>query len=220
MKIQGFGGILSLVLQGVRYYGFMEQRNLPPEHGYALTQESKFVFLPMFAMGFITPLLNGLGKMAIGIPYKVSAAITFFTAIYSTFFAYPEMIRRMLPHSPATYEFQCLFELVIISVVYPLQDWANVVIYLKGVKNDIEHHANNVKMLTVVAFTAIFWFTAHIRIGDEGEQFPIPTFWRVVAIYVPFLVMVFIGSFGTYLQYFFGTSLFFPTEKDDKKKAE
>ena len=210
--IQAFFGIASLMLQAVRYYSVKDKQGLPPEYGYVLPVMCKFAFLPMFAMGFVTPIMNGLGYWVFKIPYKVCAMITFLALCYELGYAYPVMIKRMMGYSTDTYEFQILFELVCISVVYPLQDIANLVIYydyfFKGGKkfNGLKHHSNNAKMLTVVAFTAICWFSVHYRVEDEetGEQWPFPTFYRLVGSFLPFMSMVATGSFFEYLEFFFG----------------
>jgi hypothetical protein len=222
LVVQAITGVGSLILQAVRYHVYnTSDDDLPVEHGYALTDDSKFVFLPMFAMGFITPLLNGLGKMVLGLPYKFSAIITLLTLFYSVGYAYPTMIKRLFTHGTETYDFQILFELIAISVIYPLQDLGNTIKYyqlsFKGTKfNEVEHHLNNVKMLTVIAFTAIAWFSVHYRVENK---YPIPTFWRILGSLIPAVVMVFTGSFGTYMKYFFGTTLGLPTPKEAKKKS-
>jgi hypothetical protein len=217
--VQAFGGGTSLVLQAFTHYIFADRAGTAIEKGYVLTLESKFVFLPMFSMGFVTPIMNGLAKMAFNIPYKVSAIVTLLSVIYALGYAYPVMIRRMLPHNSDTYDFQILFELVVIAVVYPLQDIGNSLKYYalikKGEKFDeIEHHLHNCKMLTVVAFTAVLWFAAHQRIVDGDTHYSIPTFYRIVVSFIPFLVMVFTGSFGSYMKYFYGLGA-----KDTKSKS-
>jgi hypothetical protein len=208
LMVQAAGGSASLILQAVRYYSVMEKQDLPPEYGYVLTPDSKFVFLIMFAMGFITPILNGLGNMVLKIPHKFNAIVTLLTLVYGLFYAFPVMISRLLTHHPASYDFQILFELICIAPVYPIQDLGNCLkyydLFYKGKEfNKVEHHLNNVKMLSVVAMTAVFWFGIHTRIEDGEDQWPIPTFYRIVASYIPFLIMIATGSFREYLVYFY-----------------
>jgi len=210
LLVQALGGIGSLALQGVRQFIVMpNNEELPPEMGYVLPLDSKFVFLPMFAMGFVTPIMNGLGKMVLKVPYRVSAIVTLLALFYELGYAYPTMIKRLFTHEVATYEFQMLFELISIGVVYPLQDFGNLLIYykyfFKGEKfNELEHHANNTRMLTVVALTAVCWFLIHLRVIDGDDQFPIPTFYRLIASFFPFLVMVFNGHFALFMKYTYG----------------
>merc|ERR1712038_1210332 len=182
----------------------MPRDGLPQEMGYVLPPSSKFVFLPMFTMGFMTPIMNGLGYMALRIPHKINAIITLLAFIYELV-AYFIMIKRIFTFGAETYDFQMLLELIVISVVYPFQDVCNLLkyygVFFKGEKlNLVEHHKHNTRMLTVVAMTAICWFLIHIRVEDE---WPIPTFYRILVSYTPFLVMVLTGSFVEYMKYMF-----------------
>lgn len=209
LVIQGFGGLSSLILQAIRQFFIMPRDSLPPEWGYVLPLDSKFVFLPMFAAGFVTPIMNGLGKWVLKIPYSICAIITLLVLIYDVGYAYPVMIRRMLKHSSDTYDFQILVELLAISVLYPFQDVGNLLRYyahfVKGEKmDDLAQHVNNTKILTAVAYTAITWFTSHTRIYDGDKQYAIPTFYRIVVCLIPCLVMVWTGSFSSYVKYMYG----------------
>lgn len=219
LVVQAIGGITSLTLQAVRQFIVMPRDDLPPEMGYVLPLSSKFVFLPMFALGFVTPILNGLGKWVLKIPYSVCAVVTFVTLLYDTLYAYPVMIRRLFNYSYDTYEFQMLLELIVISALYPLQDFGNLLKYydhfVKGKKmDDLAHHINNARILTAVAFTAVTWFSVHYRPTDEnGDQWTVPTFYRIFATLLPCVFMAFTGSLAEFLEYLYG-GLFVKDKKE------
>ena len=210
LVVQAIGGCTSLALQAVRQFIVLPRDDLPPEYGYVLPLDSKFVFLPMFAFGFVTPIMNGLGKWVLKIPYSVCAIVTLLVLLYDVLYAYPVMTRRLFNHSYETYDFQILLELLVISVLYPFQDFGNLFKYydhfVKGKKmDDLAHHINNTRVLTAVAFTAITWFSVHYRITDEnGDQYAIPTFYRILATLLPCFVMVLTGSMVEFVTYLYG----------------
>ena len=129
LVVQAVGGLSSLTLQAVRQFIIMPRDSLPPELGYVLPLDAKFVYLPMFAAGFVTPILNGLGKWVLKVPYMVCAIVTLLVLLYDVFYAYPVMFRRMLNHPYDSYDYQILLELLIISVLYPFQDLGNLLRY-------------------------------------------------------------------------------------------